>query len=603
MFELPRLGDPPTPEYAGKTSLRSRGAGRVGLREDAVTWSAVEKNLSEDMSKRSEILELFWKERFAFDFGVQQQPVLVFAVLEKALSGGLNFAAPVDDHDLACEFSVKFGDVDYKEFAETTVREAHGLSAEPWVDVHRMRRLAEFRAGPSSQRLDMVLHRFPTELVKKILELCQHEESPSSKKKRLSATVPLASINQRIREISFTCPDIWSTIYLQWPEEVVAVYLHRAKKSHEHPALTIYLDPRDSRLEDLKSNMDRWESFLKQNMAFIKTLDVVIHNENRKHALALALNTPAPALLTCSLVVANKVHLPTSLFSKQAPQLRNVTFRSNAPYDFGPASSLRVLDIRLNQENARGFLNLIKSAPGIESLTLVCSYDAKPISSTLRKPLILSQCRALTIRNMHWTFARYLMSMLRLPALDQLYFHEVQELSPEDPAITLTSALTSIGYDAPADRPTQSIIIDVHPHRAVVSTDGSPRLAFVSDWQEYERLAGDVVEETLSRRILTTLDDVLAAPAYGCHIQPKQLVLRVHNNRNNGAQNNGSVTSAFRQGIQPFLLQVLRAYPSVEVLQVPEHVMAAVKILLDDPNILPHLGTIQVCDAEAPDSV
>ncbi|KZS95351.1 hypothetical protein SISNIDRAFT_483591 [Sistotremastrum niveocremeum HHB9708] len=433
----------------------------------------------------------------------------------------------------------------------------------------------------------MLVDALPEETLHKIMKLSIEDKMPLSPKQRLSATLRLGLLNRRLRAVSLNCAEIWSTIHLQWKQDIVLLYLQRVHQSCENPALVIYLDTNGKLTESLLVRAGHWASFFSQNMASIKALHVIINPGRIGPALVPAFNHPAPLLQTCTLIINNKIQLSTSIFAQQAPNLRIAKFRSPSHFKIGHAPSLRVLDIRINKQNVKGFLNAIEATPAVESLTLVGVQDAQPFLLGKRGPLILPQCRSLTIKNMPWTSARPLMSLLRLPSLVALDYHEIQDFMPAEPGITMTSASKSITeFSSRLSHPTLSI--DLLPYRIVVRLKATPfRFCFVSDWSGVPYMP--LPDQTLSRRIFAELEDMLTCPA-SCLIQPEQLIFSYNLMDQKHPQR--ILFYALQNDFQTLLARMFRAYPSVQSLQLRQ-VQHPVRVLLDDPQILPQLSSVE----------
>ncbi|KZT37719.1 hypothetical protein SISSUDRAFT_1120153 [Sistotremastrum suecicum HHB10207 ss-3] len=435
----------------------------------------------------------------------------------------------------------------------------------------------------------MFLIPIPTEIMHEILTLSLDEDMPTAKS-RLQASMRLGLINRRIRAAALSCHELWSTIYLQWPQEVVALYLQRSQAARQNPALSVYLDTNGKQTEDIRIDADLWASFLKQNMEVTKHLNVVIHNGHNSPALSHAFNSPAPVLRSCTLTVGSKIRLPITLFARRVPQLRDARFRSTTHYDFGPSTSLQVLNLKIDQENARGFLNMLESSPDIHKLTLVGQQNPTPISLRQRKPIILSSCRVLTVEDMLSVSARHLLSLLRLPTLDRLEFHEKHELNERVAPITLASALKALRDNTLL--PARSISIHFYPNRAIISADGVPHYHHVTDWPDPPYILPVFPGPLSPQRIFATLAEMLTSPASNLHMQPLQLA--IHNNINGQAPRTRVLSSALETEMQPLLLHVFQTYHSIQGLQLLGHVEDAIRVILGAPHILPQLSSIQI---------
>ncbi|KZS89305.1 hypothetical protein SISNIDRAFT_497516 [Sistotremastrum niveocremeum HHB9708] len=444
----------------------------------------------------------------------------------------------------------------------------------------------------------MLVDELPTEILHKIMKLAVEELHQN---KRLQATLRLGLLNRRLRAVSLNCPDLWSTIYLPWPQEVVLLYLQRARESCQNPTLIIYLDTHSKHFRPKEKNTVRvgyYASFLTQHMASIKALHVVIDPEHRSPLLAAAFTYPAPLLEIFDLNITEKIHFSTELFAKQAPKLRVAKFRSLHYFNFGPAIALRDLNIRIDQQNAKGFLNMIAAAPGIESLTLVGAEDPLPVSTHLqeRRPIVLSHCRSLTIQRMHWISARRLLPILKLPSLEELIYHEIQEITAEDPAIAMESALRHI-VDNTSALPASSLNIDLYMHRVNLSLDGTPSIRITSDWPDPTSPVPPLLGNMISRRIYTTLENILLAPACALHAQPEKLVIYTETKQ---PEHNSVLTSSIREDVKTLFRRVLGAYPSVKDLMLLRVLEDIPSVLLNNPDILPNLSVLTSQNEHSP---
>ncbi|KZT37718.1 hypothetical protein SISSUDRAFT_1129431 [Sistotremastrum suecicum HHB10207 ss-3] len=435
----------------------------------------------------------------------------------------------------------------------------------------------------------MLLDGLPVEMLHKIMKLSIEDKMPLSPKQRLSATLRLGLLNRRLRAVSLNCTELWSTIYLQWRQEIVLLYLQRVRQCCRDPALVIYLDTNGKLTESLLVRAGHWASFLSQNMASIKALHVIINPGHIGPALVPAFNRPAPLLQICNLTVNNRIQLSTSIFAQQAPKLCIAKFRSPSHFKLGHAPSLRVLDIKIDKQNAKGFLNTIEATTYLESLTLVGVQNAQPLLLGERKPVVLPHCRSLTINNMHSTSARPLMSLLRLPSLVTLDYHEIQVILLAEPEITMASALKII-TEFSSTLPNPTLSINLLPHRVVVRLKATPfSLCFTSDWPDLGSPFPEFAHEIISRRVFTSIEDMLTSLA-SCSIQPEQLIFS--NRRNDRTHSNRILSHALKDDFQTLVARLLRAYPSVQSLRL-HGVQRAARVLLDDLQILPLLSSVE----------
>ncbi|KZS89296.1 hypothetical protein SISNIDRAFT_458776 [Sistotremastrum niveocremeum HHB9708] len=433
----------------------------------------------------------------------------------------------------------------------------------------------------------MLLDELPAETLRDIMKHCVEDNLALSPKQRLKAALRLGTINRRLRDISLTCPEVWCTIHLEWKQDVVVLFLQRAKQSAKDPPLFIHLDTNGCQIKTLNARIDDWVFFFKKNMKFVKTLNIVIFHSNP--ALAVAFNVAAPLLQSCSITVGSKIRLATTLFSKQAPQLAIARFRSTSHFDFGHASSLRVLNLEIDQQNAKGFLNAMEATPGIESLTLKGAQNPLPLPLHLRgrRPLVLSQCRSLTIVHMPRMSARQLMSLLRLPSLVTLDYQEIQDFEPSESEITMASALTFM-TEFSSTLPNPTLSIDILPYQIVVRLTATPFcFCFTSDWSGLPYLA--LPDQTTSLRIFAELEDLLTCSA-SCFIQPEQFIFSY--NLIDTKHLCSVLFFALRNDFQTLLARMFRAYPSIQSLQLHQ-VQHPARALLDDLQILPQLSSVE----------
>ncbi|KZS95845.1 hypothetical protein SISNIDRAFT_464159 [Sistotremastrum niveocremeum HHB9708] len=434
----------------------------------------------------------------------------------------------------------------------------------------------------------MAFETIPLELLDEILTCYMSDGSMfEGQEKRLIATARLALINRRTRALALARPDIWRTIYLQWPEAVVQEYFQRAKESH----ISLYLDTfqKSSNLNALtiNSNIQRWAHFLASNMASFEHMELYIRS-GACQALSGPLTTPAPNLQTFSLTLGTG-QLNCKLFSGVAPKLRSTRLDSCMTFELAPFVSLSTVTLRMHQQNCRKSLsNLNSNVLRLENVTLVGSDSVTDIPSPHQPhSVILPFCRRFVVKDMAPVSVRRLMSTVSLPHLQTLRIHETLDAPESLPIAASLSRILELLETGFRVTPT-SLSVEIHQHRVIVETDGMPSLRYDSDWHSVHglfRRYDPRVPDTVIRMITS----ILSVP--GVRIGR----LAVCDNIDPSVQDSDDPSALSTMGMNFLWFSVFRGFPDIETLEFSGHIRLPTMALDGAESLtLPRLTALNV---------
>ncbi|KZT31611.1 hypothetical protein SISSUDRAFT_1123756 [Sistotremastrum suecicum HHB10207 ss-3] len=433
----------------------------------------------------------------------------------------------------------------------------------------------------------MCFNALPHEL---FLEVIKHYMSDPAEtvtaQKRLAHTLVLAQIDHLFRErvISPSCQDLWSTIHLQWPAEIVELYLLRSGGG----PLSVFLKTMEAGTKKRKLKQKRWADFLRTNMCVIKHLDLCISNKQCSPELAETLYLPAPILQSLALALGAKVELlGPYLFLGKAPNLTSVYISSPLPFDLGDLLAIRVLRLRLLPQHLTRVAKMLTNLTNIEELSLIGYVEHCPSRppEIPDEKLSLPSCKTLYFKNLDSDFLHHFLSSIDFPSLEDLGIHEKASLGDDT---WIISRLMWADFPCMPTRlitPT-SVRFELNPDQIYITADGVPSYTYsiglrpAFGWFEYDR----------NDRYLATFETLLTILPNQLSAEPRELI--INNNLYSGPPQHDSPLQMIDHSI--LWQNVLASYRSVEKLRVSGSIPAVAGVIYCSQAHLPLLSELHI---------
>ncbi|KZS93592.1 hypothetical protein SISNIDRAFT_485210 [Sistotremastrum niveocremeum HHB9708] len=441
-----------------------------------------------------------------------------------------------------------------------------------------------------AEPLEMPFNTLPDDVLFKIVECYMSDRGAyASAKTRLRHTLLLGQIEARLRAfvcLERACHHLWSTIYLQWPNDAVDLYLQR---SQGRP-LTVFLNTLEARgTRKHRSDQQHWTKFLLDNMSTIAHLDLFIHNNQCSQRLALAIDTAAPVLQSCRLNVAHKVEIIAALFAGSAPQLASACIYATHTPNLRCFPTLRVLKISIEPSGHQRLLSTLSALPALEDLSVIGAPErfSFEIATEAEVRVSLPACRLLTVKNMESFLVHSLLASLMLPAITKLAVHEkliVDQHGLRSPSMTDTFPFAPLKPITPT-----FLRITLHPDRILFVTDGSPEYVYAIDWRPLYGLYV-VDEEGIFLALLVAVVRTLAAKL--C-VEPRELTIQNHLPGDGAAAGESPLQMVDLTELWRLAFQDLA---TVEVLRLSGNITATLDLLDCSTLHLPHLSRVEILE-------
>ncbi|KZT37843.1 hypothetical protein SISSUDRAFT_1120046 [Sistotremastrum suecicum HHB10207 ss-3] len=425
-------------------------------------------------------------------------------------------------------------------------------------------------------------------------------------RQRLRHTLLLGIIDRGLRYFVLLeprCRFLWSTIHLQWPPGVVDLYLRR---SQGRP-LSVSLNVGSSHA--LNSKIDRWSSFLFENMSMIASLDICIRNKQCSVGLAQSLDTPAPLLQSFTLSLGHNVELVKGFFSGFAPKLVSAHINTRQMFNLSCFPTIRVLKMQVDPYAHTPLLPTLAALSQLEELTLIGIRDPSRIDASEylyieRYPfpqafppmqIWLPACRSLTLKNLETPFVHGFLSTIHLSHIQVLAIHETvvrggyrDSFGWFPPTIAQPFPYIPLNPISP-----NFIRLILNPDSIYIQTDGTPSYTFSIDLRSLHSLSGDGVED-----LQTQIADILLMLTGQLSVRPHELI--IVNNAGRGRPER-PMSALDEVHFEQLWHHVLPFYGTVETLRLGGNVTAVVEAVCNSqtPLLLPFLSEIEITEKPA----
>ncbi|KZS90424.1 hypothetical protein SISNIDRAFT_468501 [Sistotremastrum niveocremeum HHB9708] len=280
----------------------------------------------------------------------------------------------------------------------------------------------------------------PAEVVREIFAFYVADEKIYEKPEhRLTLPLRLSHINRFTRRVALRCEPVWKRIYGHWPSAAREAFLTRARQD-----ITMIIDTRqEAKMKDEDDGLDllhrfRWEKFITKNMEAFVALELDIHNARCLRALAPALATPSPNLVSCSIKLCKERQNdfdPRKFFSYDAPRLRTAVFDTSLSIDLHEFPSLTDVTLTVDRSNSRRVITALTALPQLQKIGLIGQSSDDDIPEFMdhlhHEPLAVTfSCKELLLRKLRPTSVHRFLWNVRLPSMKHARVYETM-VSPD----------------------------------------------------------------------------------------------------------------------------------------------------------------------------
>ncbi|KZT37486.1 hypothetical protein SISSUDRAFT_1048463 [Sistotremastrum suecicum HHB10207 ss-3] len=425
----------------------------------------------------------------------------------------------------------------------------------------------------------MPFNNIPDELISKIFKDLEEDfKEIRQSKEYLKNTLSLAQINKQCRRVALTLThrDLWSTILLHWPKEIVNLYLERSRIS-DTPDIFVSFDTRQLGTRNRKLKHEYVAHFFEQEMKNIAHLELDIHSQQSSQVVADAIcHTHAPRLQFFAVHLGQGIQNITTLFGSNAPLLRAARIHGSMQLRLPLFESLRELQYRVDGQNLKELIETLKGMQKLEKLALIGTRETVALAPEPTEITILPACTWFNIDDMESHLAEYALAHISFPQLESL---RVSERLVQLPDMTFSMSLFSVLPTLATEG--EPLSFELHHGRVVISMAG---YRFESDWRN--------VAAADSTNFIATIGTALSAPVQLLNLQPHKIIIR--NTISQRSRPPNEPLSLTRQDLSRVLDLMLPAYPSVEVLEMSVGITGVVGAIHHHPDHLPNLKTIRV---------
>ncbi|KZT42856.1 hypothetical protein SISSUDRAFT_1125414 [Sistotremastrum suecicum HHB10207 ss-3] len=425
----------------------------------------------------------------------------------------------------------------------------------------------------------------PPEMLSEIIAhyMSNPEEYATARKRRVH-TVKIGLINARLRAVALSrhWEEIWSTIYLQWPKNLIELYVNRVTKGYR-----VYLDTREGGLKNNEARLDYCASFLTEKMDRVELLNVNIHHGLFPESLRLALQTPAPKMRSLIFNLGNEVQNFNVLFNHNAPLLQSAHICAAAPLNIHSFTAITALKMKIGHETIGPLLTALAVMPQLEDLSLRGSGDTFEGVVFATERITLPNCHSFSTRHMEANLIAFILSSLALPALQHLVLYENTFCKNTGRITTMLPILHTVlgpGISVAPSAIRDTLFIEIQPYRAFLKMPG---FHLETDLAPLRTVSLADPPEVLS----TLLSEFLTRPARHFEAHPTELVIRLNINKTSRNENK---TSLARVSMLKLMRDIFTAYPSVHRLRLEGRVNKSLASLIKPHNLLPDLSELEI---------
>ncbi|KZS90422.1 hypothetical protein SISNIDRAFT_488307 [Sistotremastrum niveocremeum HHB9708] len=347
----------------------------------------------------------------------------------------------------------------------------------------------------------MPFNAFPNEIIHEIfVEYAADGTLYKKPTDRLTVPLRVSQIDRRTRYVALQCRPLWRLIYGYWPSAAREAFMERAGSRR----VTMILDTKDEdNMKDEPDDLDklhrfRWADFITRNIEAFLNLEIKIHTPRSLRALAPALATPSPNLVSCSITFCKERQsdfMPRTFFSLQAPKLQNAVFRTSLFVDVKKFQSLTAVTLEIERSTSRRIILALHGMPKLERVMLIgtLSHNDLPeyMNRRTKEPLTMSfSCRDLTLRNMMPYAVNRFLKNVQLPSMHRARIHETMISEDLDfvgevvgDGQTNPNTIGKIFMTVPTYlHHVQSLSITLRPTNYEIKVEGNIQCHYKSDW-------------------------------------------------------------------------------------------------------------------------